>query len=220
MKILSVNVALPEDIEYHGQVLNTSIFKRPVQGPVNVHCTHLAGDRQASQDVHGGEHKAVYLYSHDHYPWWCEKLGLPRLNWGQFGENLTVADVLEPDLCIGDRLRTGSVLLEISGPRIPCQKLALRFGNPAMPGEFTASQRCGFYLRVLATGTVQRGQTLIREPAARPGPSVLEFFRAYTRPRSTGAREILERASTLDSLDPALKPAIVKRLNALENSEP
>lgn len=82
MKILSVNVALPEDIEYRGQVVNTSIFKSPVQGPVDLDRTHLAGDRQADRAVHGGAHKAVYLYSHDHYCWWCEKLDRRSRNSG------------------------------------------------------------------------------------------------------------------------------------------
>ena len=216
MKILSVNVSRPEKIERGNHSVETSIFKRPVEGPVAVHPEHLEGNEQAYREVHGGRYKAVYAYSHDHYAWWCEQLGMDRLDWGHFGENLTVAGLQESEVHIGDRLRSGQILFQITGPRIPCQNLALRFDREDMPARFTASARCGIYLEVLETGMLQAGDRMELEAGAERGPAIDEFFIAFSNPRSIGAQAALKKASELNSLDPALKAPIVKRLRALE----
>ena len=83
--------------------VSTGIFKEPVEGPVRVSGVNLEGDGQADLTVHGGPDKAVYVYPAEHYPYWREQLGRD-LDWGAFGENLTVEGVpLEDELCIGDR---------------------------------------------------------------------------------------------------------------------
>jgi MOSC domain-containing protein YiiM len=68
MKLVSVNVSRPVEVEFEGQKVSTGIFKKPVQGGVFVGKLNLAGDGQADLTVHGGEDKAVYAYSLDHYP--------------------------------------------------------------------------------------------------------------------------------------------------------
>lgn len=219
VNILSVNVARPQKIEYGNRTVETSIFKRPVQGPVAVHREHLAGNEQAYQEVHGGRYKAVYAYSHDHYGWWREQLGLDRLDWGHFGENLTVAGLQESEIRIGDRLRCGQVLFQVTGPRIPCQNLAVRFDREDMPARFTASARCGIYLEVLETGKLQAGDEMELEEGAERGPAIEAFFRSFSNPLAAGARAVLEKAVSLRSLDPALQKPIAKRLRALEKKD-
>jgi len=66
MKIMAVSVSQPIEFEFKGRTMRSSIFKQPVNGPVALGKTSLAGDGQANLDVHGGAHKAVYAYSHDH----------------------------------------------------------------------------------------------------------------------------------------------------------
>ena len=63
MKIISVNVGLPREVEWNGQRVATGIFKAPVQGSVNVRTLNLEGDGQADLSVHGGPSKAVYALS-------------------------------------------------------------------------------------------------------------------------------------------------------------
>src|SRR5215469_12224534 len=108
MKLLSVNVGLPREIEWNGKLVRTSIFKGPVPGRVRVAPLNLAGDQQSDLSVHGGIDKAVYAYASEHYTFWRNELPCVDLPWGVFGENLTTEGLLEETVHMGDRLQVGS----------------------------------------------------------------------------------------------------------------
>ena len=118
MKLLSINVGVPREIEWKGKMVRTSIFKQPVQGRVRVAQLNLEGDQQSDLSVHGGIDKAVYAYPSEHYASWREELpgiDLPR---GVFGENFTTEGLLEETVHIGDRLRIGSA--HLLSPNLEC----------------------------------------------------------------------------------------------------
>src|SRR5271154_1325930 len=92
MRVVSVNVGQPRDIQFRGGVVRTGIFKNLVRGPVAVRWLNLNGDGRADLTVHGGWDKAVYAYPAEHYPFWQEVLGR-ELPWGSFGENLTLEGI-------------------------------------------------------------------------------------------------------------------------------
>lgn len=160
MKLVSINVSRPIPVPYEGETLMTGIFKKPVAGPVNVRRTNLDGDGQADLENHGGESKAVYAYSHDHYSWWQQELGREDMPFGQFGENLTIAGLLESKSFLGDRLRIGTAEFAISQPRVPCFKLGIRFGDRKIVKRFTKSLRTGYYLAVTKEGVVEAGDAV------------------------------------------------------------
>jgi MOSC domain-containing protein YiiM len=162
VKVLSVNVGLPRDVEWRGRRYETAIFKTPVGGRVRVVGFNLEGDRQADPSVHGGPDKAVYGYPIEHYPFWQSVLETGDLGWGAFGENLTTEGLLEEDVLIGDRFRIGSVELVVTQPRIPCHKLALRHRRPDLPKRFLASGRSGFYFAVAREGELGAGDAIER----------------------------------------------------------
>ncbi len=124
MKLFSVNVGLPREIQWRGKIATTGIFKEPVAGRVKVHRLNLEGDRQADLSVHGGLNKAVYAYPAEHYEFWKKELPGRELPWGIFGENFTVTGSLENEVQIGDRLRIGTAEFMVTQPRMPCYKLA------------------------------------------------------------------------------------------------
>ena len=68
----------------------SGIVKRPIEGPVWLGRTNLAGDGQADLVNHGGADKAVLAYAAAHYPDWRTELATLELSFGAFGENLTV----------------------------------------------------------------------------------------------------------------------------------
>ena len=74
MQILSINVAMPETIQFRGKSIRTGFFKRPVEGAIAVNEVNIAGDGQADLRHHGGRDKAIYAYPHEHYPFWRTKL--------------------------------------------------------------------------------------------------------------------------------------------------
>jgi MOSC domain-containing protein YiiM len=123
-----------------------------------------AGDEQADLTVHGGADKAIYLYPAEHYDGWREVLAPAQAavldDWGAFGENLTTRGIDERSVALGDRIRLGSALLRVTGPRLPCHKLGLRFDDPEMVKRFHAAGRNGFYLAVERTGHIAPGDVL------------------------------------------------------------
>jgi MOSC domain-containing protein YiiM len=123
--LMSVNVALPREIEWLGRRATTSIWKEPVAGRVALGRANLAGDEQADPRFHGGADKAVYAYAREDYDWWEQELGRGLAD-ATFGENLTLAGVAVTDAIVGERWRIGSALLEVTGPRTPCWKLGAR----------------------------------------------------------------------------------------------
>src|SRR5215467_16028683 len=132
MKIVSVNVGLPREVIWKGITVQTAIFKETVTGAVSIRELNLAGDQQADLTVHGGSKKAVYAYPAEHYGYWGKQLSDDSLPWGAFGENLTTEGLCEDTLCIGDVLRVGSAVLQITQPRMPCYKLEIKFTRDDM----------------------------------------------------------------------------------------
>src|SRR4051812_36014703 len=107
MKLLSVNVGLPREIEWKGKIVRTSIFKTPVAGRTRVTKLNVDGDQQSDLTVHGGPDKAVYAYPSEHFAFWRRELPGIDLTCGVFGENFTMTGLLEETFHIGDRLRIG-----------------------------------------------------------------------------------------------------------------
>jgi MOSC domain-containing protein YiiM len=167
-KVISVSVGLPKELVSGDRSITTGIIKTPVSGPIRVRTLNLDGDRQADLTVHGGVDKAVYLYPSEHYEFWQQELG-KKLSWAAFGENLTVAGLLETDVSIGDQLRIGTAVLAISQPRLPCYKLAAKFQREDIIQRFLDSRRTGFYARVIQEGELQTGDSIaiVHEDPAR-----------------------------------------------------
>jgi MOSC domain-containing protein YiiM len=209
VKVLSVNVGRARDASWRGKTLRTGIFKQPVSGSIAARGHQLDGDEQADLSVHGGPDKAVYAYPSEHYAYWCRELEVAALPWGAFGENLTTQGLLEPQVGIGDRFRIGSAELEVSQPRIPCQKLALRHERADLPKLFLASGRSGFYLRVVREGELAAGdaiECLSRDPR---GVSVADIQRLASGPRDL---EITRRAAEHPALAEVWRQELRRRL--------
>ena len=160
MRLLSVNVGGPREVEWNGKAVRKAIWKEPVQGPRMVRRINIDGDDQADRLAHGGEHRAVFVYQIDSYRYWERELGRDDFSYGQFGENFTVEGLADDEVCIGDRYRVGEALFEVTQPRVTCYRVGIRMNEPAMPTLLVAHHRPGFYLRVLEEGLVQAGDEI------------------------------------------------------------
>jgi len=65
LRLLSVNVGLPNDIAWHGETVHTAVWKRAVSGRRMARRLNLDGDEQGDLIDHGGEHRAVLVYQSD-----------------------------------------------------------------------------------------------------------------------------------------------------------
>jgi MOSC domain-containing protein YiiM len=159
MRVKSVNVGMPREVEWQESIILTGIFKEPATGPIALRRLNFAGDAQADLSVHGGPDKAVYAYPSEHYQGWETILGRELLP-GAFGENLTTEGLIEDHVCIGDELRIGSAIVVVTQPRLPCYKLGIRFGDPKMVKMFLKARRPGIYFAVLEEGVVGAGDPI------------------------------------------------------------
>ena len=188
MYIESVNVGTPRTAEWKGRAFSTSIVKSPVAGRIAVRGVNIAGDAQADRSVHGGRDKAVYAYAREDIDWWTKSLGRRIVAGGDFGENLTTVGIDLGAAIIGERWRVGTVVLEVSEPRVPCYKLAMRMDDASFPKKFSAALRMGAYLRIIEEGEVAAGDAIVVSGRPEHGLDVASAARIYLFDRGASAR--------------------------------
>lgn len=173
-----VSVSLGRIAPFRGADEPSAIDKHPVTGPVAVTYLGLAGDEQADPVHHGGPDKALHHYPREHYAHWRAFLGDHSLLLGEaaMGENLATLGLEEEAVCLGDRFRLGSALVEISQGRQPCWKLGHRFGDPRVTAEVVRTGKSGWYYRVIEAGTVAAGDQLSLLDRPLPDWSVARVF--------------------------------------------
>jgi MOSC domain-containing protein YiiM len=137
----------------------------------------LYGDAIVATEHHGGADQAIYAYSADDYDWWAENTAHEYFP-GLFGENLTIRD-LPTNLCIGDRLLIGEVVLEATCARIPCSTFAVRMKDPEFGMAFRRAERPGIYFRVLNEGEVSVGDGVTFVASGEHDVTVVDLFRFY-----------------------------------------
>jgi MOSC domain-containing protein YiiM len=217
MKVVSVNVGLPQEVIWKGMKVSTAIFKHPVDHPVAINTINLVGDQQADLTVHGGRYKAVYGYPVEHYSYWKNQLPDMDFSYGKFGENFTTEGLTEESLHIGDELMVGTATLVVTQPRMPCYKLALRFGMDDMIKRFLVSRKSGFYFAVLEPGFVSAGseiRILDRDPNRVSVTDILHLY--LDRERDI---ELAQRVQSIDALPESWKIDLLAKAQASTTSE-
>jgi ferredoxin-NADP reductase/MOSC domain-containing protein YiiM len=200
IRLLSVNVGLPRDIEWKGRTVHTGIWKNPVRGRCRVGRLNLEGDGQGDLAGHGGEQRAVFVYQIESYRYWQEQLKRTDFVHGQFGENFTIEGLPDDAVCIGDRYQIGSALFEVTQPRVTCYRVGIRMNEPRMPALLTSSGRPGFYFRVLREGDVGAGDEIVKVGEAEGRMTVAEINALLYLPNH--ARDRLENALRIAALSP------------------
>lgn len=212
MKVLSVCVGLPQIVQTSEEgFVTTAIFKKPVEGRVRVGQLNLEGDRQADLTVHGGPSKSVYVYPGEHYEKWRGEMPDHEFETANFGENLTTEGLLESDVYIGDKLRIGTAEFAVTEPRLPCYKLAIRFGRKDILRKFLQSRRSGFYLNVLKTGELGAGDEIKLISRDENRVSVLDIVNLYVTDKHDA--ETMRRALNTEYLPDKWKRTFRERLS-------
>ncbi len=188
-QVVAVNVAhvidtpLPDRDEHRdAKPTRTGIDKRPVSGPVRIEPLGLAGDSILDTANHGGPRQAVYAYAAEDQDWWTRELGdeLTRpITPGSFGENLTVSGLAVNEARAGERWAIGSVVLEVTDPRVPCSTFGGFMGLRGWVRRFARAERPGAYLRVVTPGELRAGDAVAVTPGPPDVPTVREVFAAY-----------------------------------------
>ncbi|KAE8452735.1 hypothetical protein EG329_013007 [Mollisiaceae sp. DMI_Dod_QoI] len=174
--------------------ITTGIYKEP--RPERVFCSSTGLDADEHDlTFHGGIDKAVHQYYPGHYVNWrnefphAERLDAFQL--GGFGENLVSEKMNERNVCIGDKIRIGGVLLQVSLPRQPCFKLNHRFGLKGFAAQTWKKSRTGWYYRVLEEGWMGVGDRI--ELVERIHPEwTIERIQEYLHRDTSNLRMLLQ----------------------------
>lgn len=210
MRLLSLNVGLPRQVRFQGELVTTGIFKEPVQGSVKLRKLNLEGDKQADLKVHGGVDKAVYAYAGEHYDYWRQELPDMSLPWGMFGENFTTQGMFEESVNIGDQFKVGTANLIATQPRMPCYKLGVKFGNMDMIKRFLASGLTGVYFKVMNEGELEQGDEIKLIKKDENSVTIKDIVRIYTIDKDD--IQTIERAIKIKDLPNGWRYHFIKQL--------
>lgn len=159
-RVLSINItSVVHQGEWTGSEGRTGIDKRSVVGPIEFKNNGVVGDRIIDTNVHGGYDQAVYAYAQEDARWWEKEIG-EEIPAGRFGENLTTEGIDVNAALVGEQWKIGSVILEVSQPRIPCRVFAGFWKRATLIKDFTQAGRPGAYLRIIQEGTAQAGDLI------------------------------------------------------------
>lgn len=194
--IQSINISPIVTVDHHGKAVRTGIFKKPTAGPVMVRTLGIEGDDQADRRHHGGPERAVYFYPAHHYDSFRTELHRTDLPLGKFGENVSITNLDESQVCIGDVIEIGNgagPVIEVTSPRMPCSTLAMAMNDPQFPKAFLAAGRTGWYSRVLREGSMQQGDiaTITHHDPAKISVRFVAFLKAFNQSDLDGARRAL-----------------------------
>jgi MOSC domain-containing protein YiiM len=141
--------------------------KRPLEegfiGPLGIE-----GDLHAHPQFHGGPNQAILIIASEAIEALKEQ-GYP-LFYGAMGENLTTRGLEIRDIRMGDQIRAGGALLEITKPRGPCTQLDV-YGETLKSVVYDAKVKArdhssprwgmsGFYASVVEPGPVRPGDPI------------------------------------------------------------
>ncbi len=219
MKVLSVNVGLPKNVLFNGQIITTAIFKDPVNGPIILRKLNLDGDKQADLTVHGGIDKAVYSYPEEHYYYWRKQFPNMDLGWGMFGENFTTEGLLEDAVNVGDQFQIGSAKLVATQPRMPCYKLGVRFGHMDVIRKFMTSGRPGIYFKVLTEGEIKIDDKIKLIKRDKNNVTVKDIVTLYITRNNTDNIETMRRATKIRDLPEGWRSEFQQKIEQLKTSD-
>jgi len=171
-------------------------------------------DTQSDKAHHGGVDKAVCVYPLKSYEFFKQKYDFD-LSICSFGENFSIEDFDDSDICLGDVFKCGEVLLEVSQPRQPCWKISSIVGIKSLTALVVKEFKTGFYFRVIQNGFMKKGDSLILEQRKYPKLTI-EFINKCAfnaKENQENIKEILESKS----LAIAYRTSLLKRYKDKEN---
>ena len=212
IELKNFSIGLPQKMKYgNDKELETGICKQTVEEAFLAK-EGFRGDGVADLRYHGGPDRAVCVYPYEHYLLWEKEFSAP-LPSSTFGENLTVTNMLEKDVYIGDIFRLGEAVIQITQGRIPCSTITKRTNNPALLKRIVQTGFTGYLCRVLEEGIVRKNSNITLLESHPKQVSILEGNEIYFhKPKDV---EGMKRMLAVDELAGEWKELLAERLNKL-----
>ena len=167
-------------------------------------------DEQADKKYHGGENKAVLFFSLLTYKKLESKLNI-SLEYEEIsplGENLLVSKITEDDVCVGDILKLGEAIVQVTQPREPCNKLNINTQNKQMLKTVLKNGYTGWYAKVLKEGIVKQGDSVELQNRAYPNLTISNLNKAMRIPNE----KLILEAISCEVLGKPFREALEKTL--------
>ncbi|KAF2624483.1 3-chlorobenzoate-3,4-dioxygenase reductase subunit [Macroventuria anomochaeta] len=191
--------------------IETAIFKAPISGPVAINEDGIVGDEHA-YEPHRSRDRALLHYCTSHYDDWAKEIPASEAHFkpGAFGENIFNTEVNEKNLCIGDRLAIGEIIVEVTMPRAPCYKLNHRFEVKDMAKRSQTLFRTGWLYRIIKPGHVAAGDMVCLLERPHPDWTVARVM--YYLFIETDNNEMMEEVVEIPQLGEEIKAMFQARL--------
>lgn len=212
IELKNFSIGLPQKMKYENNLeMDTGICKQTIEEALLTKDGFL-GDGVADLQYHGGPDRAVCVYPYEHYLLW-EKEFANRLPSSTFGENLTVTNLLEKNVYIGDVFRLGEAVIQITQGRIPCSTISKRTNNPFLLKRMVQTGFTGYLCRVLEEGIVRNDSHITLLESHPKKVSILYGNEIYFHKQKDvkGIKRIL----AVEELANEWKELLVNRLNKL-----
>ena len=174
--VKSVNIGIIKD---YGE-FSSAMDKHSV-GSIICDFNGVKDDNLSDTKHHGGVDKAVFANAFSNYKIF-NKFANRSLNPGQMGENLTILDMDEKSIYIGDIHRIGSAILEVRQPRKPCAKLN-KIIAPKISKFIFENGLSGWYYRVLKPGIITSGDKIEIVAQNQNNLSIMELNMLFYAPK-------------------------------------
>lgn len=202
--IHSIYIGQPQTMSHEKGEWSSSIFRTLVEGPIELGEHGLAGDQVTDTKNHGQPYQNVCCHSMAHYDFWNAHYDIAgtdqALGPSAVGENWTLLNADEEEVCVGDIYSVGTAQVEVTGPRYPCFKQERKVGLPAFLEQTLEQMRTGFYLRTLTPGEVEAGNQWTLEERPCPGITIRYISETVLRTKDKmAAQRILESPALADN---------------------
>lgn len=196
-KIAYISKGLPKSSLYNGQEFVSGIWKEQAD-TLAVRSIKIDEDDVANPAYHGGPDRVVCAYPYEHYAHWEKQFGQP-LTGAAFGENLTVLNMREDQVCIGDVYQIGGAILQVSQGRYPCATINKRNNNNRLLKAVVEMGYTGYFFRVLQEGTISSDSTITQLSAHPSQVTVAQIHHLYFHDKSPDPKT-LERMLEIEEL--------------------
>lgn len=206
-KIISLNVGHPQKMEWQGKQVLSSMLKLPVEGPLSVQVDGINGNSFANSKWHGNRGNILYAYGLTSADDFAKRLGLPRYAPGSTGETLTLDELDETKISVGDLFEIGEVIAQATAPRTPCGKVDVRMQHPEGRQAMIESGRSGVYFRILKPGLIHKTDRVQRVEQS-PFPFLISRLYELMTSQQRPTKGELQMAKK----NPAFLPEILARI--------
>lgn len=210
---VSIRTLLSGRVQPFARGEGSAISKAPLTGKVCITRSGVVGDEQADTVHHGGPDKALHHYPFDHYERWRrDAVHADLRDAGTFGENVSTLGLTEDDVCIGDRFRFGTVLVEVSQARKPCWKQGDRLDWTQLPSLMVREGRSGWYYRVIEEGDAEAGDAFALVDRPLPDWTVRRVFDLIVAGKNKNDKAAFRALAEMDVLFDGWRKIAAERL--------